>query len=185
LSGEVSASVLATQARSSEARLSAAADSLASVMGVHSLAAYTGSGDAPLATARPTRTAAPTQAISSVPSTSSLTPATADSDGNVDPLLCTDVPADVPVMQVDTTFTYCDRTTLSFQTNAASYDEVLDYYRTGLSANGWAEDPQSGPAVVTSDAAVLYNVKSGQHIIVTISASSSDGSTALQVILSP
>ncbi|MBL8095343.1 MAG: hypothetical protein JNL73_14330, partial [Anaerolineales bacterium] len=79
----------------------------------------------------------------------------------------------------------CDATTLSFQTGEASYDEVLTYYKDELAAAGWAADSQSGVAVETADAAVLYYEKDGRSIVVTVSYSSSDQLTTLQIIVSP
>ncbi len=98
--------------------------------------------------------------------------------------LCKEGPADVPVMDVSTTFTYCDATTLSFQTGDASYDDVLKYYKDALESAGWSTD-DSGIAVETTDAAVLYYSKDGRHIVVTVSYSSTDKMTSLQVIVSP
>ena len=98
--------------------------------------------------------------------------------------LCKEGPADVPVMDVSTTFTYCDSTTLSFQTGDASYDDVLKYYKDALEGAGWATD-DTGIAVETADAAVLYYSKDGRHIVVTVSYSSTDNLTSLQVIVSP
>ncbi len=97
---------------------------------------------------------------------------------------CTNAPEDVPVMDVSTNFTYCDATTLSFQTSEASYEDVLKYYKDELEAAGWATD-DTGIAVETTDAAVLYYSKDGRHIIVTVSYSSTDNMTSLQVIVSP
>ena len=98
---------------------------------------------------------------------------------------CANGPADVPIMDVSTTFTYCDTTMVSFQTSEATYDDVLKYYKDELSAAGWTIDDKSGIAVETADAAVLYYVKDDRHIIVTVSYSSSDKLTSLQIVTSP
>ncbi len=98
---------------------------------------------------------------------------------------CSTAPADVPLMDVTTTFTYCDATTLSFQTGDASYDDVLKFYKDGLEAAGWSVDTSLGGSVETTDAAVLYYVKDGRHIAVTVSYSSTEKLTSLQVIVMP
>lgn len=129
---------------------------------------------APEATEEPSDTA--TEPVDEVP--------TESTGGDTGTDLCQEGPADVPVMDVSTTFTYCDSTTLSFQTSEASYDDVLKYYKDALEGAGWATD-NSGIAVETADAAVLYYSKDGRHIVVTVSYSSTDKMTSLQVIVSP
>lgn len=132
---------------------------------------------APEATDEPSDTATePVEAATEAPTESQV--------GDTGTDLCKEGPADVPVMDVSTTFTYCDATTLSFQTGDASYDDVLKYYKDSLEAAGWSTD-NTGIAVETTDAAVLYYSKDGRHIVVTVSYSSTDKMTSLQVIVSP
>lgn len=183
LSGEVSAAVLATQARSSEARLSAAADSLASVMGVHSLAAYTGSGDAPPATARPTRTVAPTQDLTGASATETIapSPAVAEVNGSIDD--CSEKPADVPLMVVETDYTYCDKSSVMFATSAISFSEALQYYRTELASFGWIEE--TGTTYVSDEGAVISYTKGGHRLFLTIGIPSSNAAINVTLMVDP
>ena len=110
-------------------------------------------------------------------------PTAADSDvGDVSS--CANPPEDVPVMDVSTMFTYCDATTLSFQTSDATYDEVLAYYKSELDAAGWDEDT-ANLSIETGDTAVLYYVKDDRQISVTVSYNSTDQSTTLLVYVTP
>jgi len=96
---------------------------------------------------------------------------------------CSEGPADVPVMDVETTFTYCDSMSLSFQTGEASFEDVLKFYQDELSAAGWGEDNQYGASVITQDAAVVYYVKDGRSLVLTVSFSGDEQLTTLQVVV--
>jgi len=89
-----------------------------------------------------------------------------------------DAPEDIPVLE-DTQGFFGSADVVSYFTSD-EYKSVLEFYKTEMAANGWAEDG-SQTSVETADAAVLYYTKDSRQAIVTISAAA--GQTSVQVLI--
>lgn len=89
-----------------------------------------------------------------------------------------DAPEDIPVLE-DTQGFFGSKEVVSYLTST-DYQTVVEFYKTEMAANGWAEDG-SQTSVETADAAVLYYTKDSRQAIVTISAAA--GQTSVQVLI--
>ncbi|MBI3241068.1 MAG: hypothetical protein HYZ49_02090 [Chloroflexi bacterium] len=87
-------------------------------------------------------------------------------------------PDDIPVLENTQGF-FGSADVVSYLTSD-EYNSVLEFYKTEMAANGWAEDGTQ-TSVETTDAAVLYYTKDDRKTIVTISAAA--GQTSVQVLI--